>query len=133
VEFEAFERVWMTWAPEKCRFFIWLVAHKKCLTADRLARRGMDHPEKCPLCDQEEESIDHLLISCVFARKFWFSLFRRVHLQELDPHLDVASFIDWWQTVNELALRSRRKGLNHGFQVVRLIVINRPGRSLHLD
>jgi hypothetical protein len=33
---------------------------------DRLARRGMDHPEKCPLCDQEQETIDHLLLSCVF-------------------------------------------------------------------
>jgi hypothetical protein len=30
LEFEPYERTWQTWAPAKCRFFIWLVAHKKC-------------------------------------------------------------------------------------------------------
>jgi hypothetical protein len=37
---------------------VWLVPHKKCWTADQLARRGLDHLEKCPLCDQDEEIID---------------------------------------------------------------------------
>jgi hypothetical protein len=46
-----------TWALAKCRYFVWLVAHSMCWTADRLARQGMDHPEKCPLCNQEEETI----------------------------------------------------------------------------
>jgi hypothetical protein len=54
---------WKTWAPPKCRFFLW-AAHNKCWTADRLAHHGTTHPDKCPLCDQEEETIDHLLISC---------------------------------------------------------------------
>ena len=27
---------------------------QKCWTADRLARRGLPHPEYCPLCDQED-------------------------------------------------------------------------------
>jgi hypothetical protein len=49
---------------------MWQVAHKRRWTVDRLARRGMDHPEKCPMCDQEDEIIDHLLVACVFARQF---------------------------------------------------------------
>jgi hypothetical protein len=56
------------------------VAHNKCWTADRLARWGLDHPDKCPLCDQVEESIDHLLVSCVFAMQFWLTLLQRVQL-----------------------------------------------------
>jgi hypothetical protein len=68
--FEPWERVWKTWAPPKCRFFVWLVAHNRCWTADRLARRGLPHPEHCPLCDQATETIDHLLVLCVFARDF---------------------------------------------------------------
>jgi hypothetical protein len=51
MRFEPYERIWKTWAPAKCRYFVWLVAHNKCWTADRLAPRGMVHPEKCPLCD----------------------------------------------------------------------------------
>jgi hypothetical protein len=85
----------------KCRFFVWLVAHNKWWTTGRLARRGLDHLEKCLLYDQEEETIDHLLISCVFARQFWFCLLHHVHLQELTPHLDSLSFIDWWRERNE--------------------------------
>jgi hypothetical protein len=69
VDFEPYERIWQTWAPAKCRFFVWLVAHKKFWTADQLAKRGMNHPENCPLCNQEE-NIDHLLVSCVFTRQF---------------------------------------------------------------
>jgi hypothetical protein len=65
ISFVPFQRIWKTWAPPKCHFFLWLAAHKKCWTADRLTRHGMNHPDKCPLCDQEEETIDHLLISCV--------------------------------------------------------------------
>jgi hypothetical protein len=51
VPFEPYERIWKTWAPPKCPFFLWLVAHKRCWTADRLAKRGLDHPDSCPLCE----------------------------------------------------------------------------------
>jgi hypothetical protein len=43
---------------------LWLAAHNKCWAADRLAKRGLSHPDKCLLCDQEEETINHLLVSC---------------------------------------------------------------------
>jgi hypothetical protein len=45
IPFEPFERIWKSWAPPKCRFFMWLAAHNRCWTADRLARRGLPHPE----------------------------------------------------------------------------------------
>jgi hypothetical protein len=69
IAFEPTERVWRTWAPSKCRFFIWLVEHDRCWTDDKLARWGLDHPKQCPLCDQQAETINHLLVSCVFDRQ----------------------------------------------------------------
>lgn len=66
-------------------FFMWLVAHNPCWTADRLARRGLPHPDKCPLCDQEYECIEHLLIGCVFSRQFWFDILDRFGLANLTP------------------------------------------------
>jgi hypothetical protein len=62
VQFEPAERVWKSWAPGKCKFFIWLVEHNRCWTADRLIKRGLDRPEQCPLCDQEAETMNHLLV-----------------------------------------------------------------------
>src|SRR4051812_27296479 len=40
-------------------------------TSDRLARRGFPHHDTCPLCDQGEETVNHLLAGCVFAREVW--------------------------------------------------------------
>ncbi|GJN04342.1 hypothetical protein PR202_ga21885 [Eleusine coracana subsp. coracana] len=36
VPFEPWERVWKSWAPGKCHFFLWLAVHRRCWTADRL-------------------------------------------------------------------------------------------------
>lgn len=47
IPFEPYERIWKTWAPPKCRFFMWLVAQKRCWIADRLAKRGLYHPDSC--------------------------------------------------------------------------------------
>lgn len=52
VLFEPWRRIWKTWAPAKCKTFLWLAVRNRCWTADRLARRNLPHPALCPLCDQ---------------------------------------------------------------------------------
>ena len=75
------------------------VAHNKCWTADRLAKRGLPHPDRCPMCDQESETINHLLIGCSFAREFWHRFLSQVGLQALSPQLSDSSFYDWWERI----------------------------------
>ena len=67
IHFRPWERIRKSWAPGKCKFFMWTAAHKKCWTAECLAKKGLPHPALCPLCDQVEETLDHLLVSCVFV------------------------------------------------------------------
>jgi hypothetical protein len=93
--FGAFERIWKTWAPPKSRFFLWLAAHDRCWTADRLAKWNLPHPSLCPLCDQEEETINHLLVECVFSRQLWFILLQQMGLAALAPQPVASSFDDW--------------------------------------
>jgi hypothetical protein len=76
---------------------MWLIAQRRFWTADRLQKRGMDHPASCPLCDPEQEPPDHLLIGCVFARDFWFKLQTEVNLQSMASQLVDASFIGCWR------------------------------------
>ena len=99
-------------APPKCPFFLWLVAHNRCWTADRLARRGLPHPERCPLCDQAAETIDHLLILCVFTREFWFRFLSQVGLQSLSPQPTDLSFFDWWDRVSSATSDVILQGIN---------------------
>jgi hypothetical protein len=69
-------------------------------------------PERCPHCDQAEESINHLLLSCVFARNFLFRVFQRVGLQILAPQIGEEFFDDWWEKIILAAGGQLQKGLN---------------------
>jgi hypothetical protein len=91
---------------------MWLVAHNRCWTADRLARRGLQHPDKCLLCDQEDENIQHLLIGCVVARQFWYSLLHSVGLSQLSPAVNDSPFDAWWERVAAAVTGDVQRGLN---------------------
>jgi hypothetical protein len=49
--FKPWKRIWKSWAPNKCKMFMWLAVRNRCWTSDRLARRGLPHPDRCSLCD----------------------------------------------------------------------------------
>jgi hypothetical protein len=91
---------------------MWLVAHNRYWIADRLAQRGLPHPEHCLLCDHEEENIQHLFIGCVFARQFWYDILHSIGLAALAPQPNVSSFDDWWDKVVLTVSDDARKGPN---------------------
>ena len=62
---------WKSRALLQCRFFNWLAIKNCCWTSDRLARCSLPHQAACPFRDQHEETMDHLLVTCVFAREIW--------------------------------------------------------------
>lgn len=95
------KELWKTRAPNKSRFFIWLVLHGKCWTSDRLQRHGLQNHRPCALCSQEVETADHLLTSCVYSREIWYRLLRSLGWQMLTP-TRTDNTIDWW-------LRSRKR------------------------
>lgn len=85
---------WKSRAPLQCRFFTWLAVQGRCWTSDRLARRGLPHQDACPLCDQQDETIQHLLISRVFARQVWQWLGTVTGRREFEPRHD-KTLGDW--------------------------------------
>jgi hypothetical protein len=101
VHFSHYERVWKTWAPSKCHFFLWLTTLNRCWIVDRLAKRGLDHPERCPLYDQDSETLDHIMVYCVFAREFWFLLMHQFRLHSLASIPGTESFMGWWEKIDK--------------------------------
>lgn len=110
--FRPWERICKSWAPGKCKFFMWMVEYNICWTAERLTRRGLPHPERCPLCDQMDETIDYWLVSCISIRQVWFTLLQSVGLQILAPQPGETSFDDWWEKASKRVSGQVRKG--HG-------------------
>ena len=101
-----YEQIWRSRAPLSMKFFAWLVAKNRCWTADRLRKRGLHHPLRCPLCDQEQETIEHLLIGCVVAREVWHEVLQEWHMEEWMPGPD-ARLLEWW--MRQPATRSQRR------------------------
>jgi len=44
--------IWMSWAPSKVRFFLWLAILGRLWTAERRFRHGLQADATCKLCDQ---------------------------------------------------------------------------------
>ncbi|KAG9458810.1 hypothetical protein H6P81_003318 [Aristolochia fimbriata] len=63
---------WKMEAPPKVKMFIWSVAHNRILTRENLVQRGIPLPSLlCPLCEDKQESVDHLLLQCTMAWHIW--------------------------------------------------------------
>ena len=60
---------------------------------------------------QVAETIDHLLVECVFSRQVWFSVLQHFSLQVLVPQTN-SSFFDWWEAAISRVDSQVQKGLN---------------------
>jgi hypothetical protein len=65
-----------------------------------------------PFCDQEEETMEHLLVGCVFTRQVWTLLFHPLKLEALIPSPFEARFHIWWRKAVNSVPKELRKGLN---------------------
>ncbi|XP_042983287.1 uncharacterized protein LOC122312690 [Carya illinoinensis] len=72
--------IWRNKALPKAAFFVWIAAFEKVLTIDNLRRRGLIIVDRCCLCKNSGEIVDHLLLHCDFARDAWNHLFSRMGL-----------------------------------------------------
>lgn len=68
------ELIWKTKAPTRVRFFLWLAAKGRCLTADNLSKRGWPHDTTCTLCRAAPEDCIHLFTKCSFTNRVWQQL-----------------------------------------------------------
>uniref|UniRef100_A0A453F1S1 Reverse transcriptase zinc-binding domain-containing protein n=1 Tax=Aegilops tauschii subsp. strangulata TaxID=200361 RepID=A0A453F1S1_AEGTS len=87
--------IWKSWAPPRVKFFHWLAYQDRCWTASTLASRGLQHHPRCLLCDQDPETIQHLLLACPFAKQIWHLILDWTHIPAQTPANDTI-LMDWW-------------------------------------
>ena len=110
VRFHSFGAIWKCWAPLACKIFMWLAVQYRLWTSDRRVRHNLqDQISQCFLCDQEEDTVDHILLQCVFSRQVWFTCILRMGLPtELCPTYD-SGLAHWWSDTRKRFLKHARK------------------------
>ena len=84
--------LWKLKVPLKIKIFMWFMYRKVLLTKDNLARRNWTGCTKCVFC-QQEETVEHLFITCNFAKHIW----RLVHFTfSIHPPTSITNLFGNW-------------------------------------
>jgi hypothetical protein len=77
---------------------------------------AMDANDACFLCDQEPETIDHIVISCSFSKHEWWNVLVALgHTQGLPNYNTI---FDWWTSWRSTWTSTNRSGVDSGFALV---------------
>ena len=87
---------------------MWFIHKGVILTKDNLAKRRWDGSKRCCFCDQDE-SIQHLLLTCPLAKLLWRSL--HVTFNVSPPHSVDHLFEDWLSGVESKIAAHIRVGV----------------------
>ncbi|XP_071728580.1 uncharacterized protein [Rutidosis leptorrhynchoides] len=98
--------------PKKVGIFIWRAKKNRLPVRVELDRKGIDlHSTRCPVCDDDIETLHHSLISCKFASIIWDKVrrwwkFDQLHISSLsdiascsNPKLNTTLGVSIWQAV----------------------------------
>ena len=81
--------------PTKFGFFAWEASWGKVLTLDQLKKRGRALANRCFLCGEGEETIDHLLLHCSKAKILWDLLLAIFGFSWVFPLFVKESLLTW--------------------------------------
>ena len=72
-------KVWCMVAPPKVEMLVWFMVLGKLNTKDHLAWLNIINNDTmcCVLCNNHEESIEHLFFSCKYAWQLWCTCFKK--------------------------------------------------------
>lgn len=74
----------------------------------------MQDTDVCVLCDQSPDTLDHLLLGCVFSRELWSAMLRKLHL---DHAISVShdNIFVWWLRERKSVPKIARSGFDYLF------------------
>ncbi|KAE8698668.1 serine/threonine-protein kinase AFC1-like [Hibiscus syriacus] len=88
--------VWSGLAPPRVETFLWQVAHQRLAVRTELIRRGIHLEEVfCPFCAKQEETVQHLFISCLIAWDVWSKFWRLWGVSSVLPKDPVSLLCSW--------------------------------------
>lgn len=98
--FEGFEApywdlAWVKGMTPKISINFWILLQNKILTLDSLKKRGFIFANRCVLCKNDEESVDHILLHCPFSSMIWDKIWNLMSLDWVPPTTIQLFFLSW--------------------------------------
>ena len=93
------ELIWNNVAPHKVQFFGWLCWKERVKTAPYLQRIGVLSGQvnvSCLFCEEEEESLNHVLMYCPKVWRVWSDILNWWGIKWAIPG-SIQSLLLWWQ------------------------------------
>ncbi|KAL5127663.1 putative ribonuclease H protein [Glycine soja] len=94
-----YKTIWKLQIPLRASAFSWRIFKNRLPTRDNLRRRHVELPSyNCPLCDQEEETVGHIMYSCRKTCVLWWEILRWVNRMgpfPLQPNCHFLQFSQW--------------------------------------
>ncbi|RVW90208.1 ADP-ribosylation factor-like protein 8c [Vitis vinifera] len=87
--------IWNANVQPKISFFAWEATWGKALTLDKMQKRGWALANRCFLCLENEETIDHLLLHCSRTRVLWDLLFTILGVSWVLPCSVKETLLSW--------------------------------------
>ncbi|XP_021986463.1 uncharacterized protein LOC110882867 [Helianthus annuus] len=90
---------WNAWAPLKDNYHAWRAESGKLAAKVALVKRGIQVSEvKCSRCSLRDETTDHMLADCIWARSVWWNVCRWVKILILAEDASVAQILNHFQS-----------------------------------
>ncbi|KAI4332570.1 hypothetical protein L6164_017467 [Bauhinia variegata] len=66
------EAIWNMQAPPTIRILLWEICQHNLPTCQSLLRRKLIDSPLCPICKEEDETLEHVFLLCPWTRPIWF-------------------------------------------------------------
>ncbi|XP_071688929.1 uncharacterized protein [Rutidosis leptorrhynchoides] len=104
--------VWFSCSNPKQSLFLWLAIQGKLMTHDRMLRWNANGNYACPLCGTCPDSHSHLFFECVYSKKIWITMKKKLLFRGLSNNLmDIVQTLanyhfkkDIWGVINRFTV-----------------------------
>lgn len=100
------ELCWDSAYLHKAGIFLWAASQKRILTVDRFRKMGFEGPSRCSLCKESEETAEHLLYQCPYAKECRYWLRKNLLWTSPLPE-DLISHLKSWPKGNNYRVYSK--------------------------
>lgn len=66
--------IWRSAAPPRVQLLMWLLCQKRIQCRTKLQKKGIVSQPLCEVCNEDDETADHIISGCPIARQYWAAL-----------------------------------------------------------